>query len=103
MPERRYAADREARGFAHLVASRLANVVPKLRRVDPPVAGAEAEDGTFAVDEHERLDDLPDVRADCVSSFLCCPGRVGKLLDLHIEAELVQPILQSLSRRMHAL
>jgi hypothetical protein len=99
--ERRHTADREARRVAHLVAACLARVLPELRRVDPPVACAETEDGPACVNEHERLDDLADVRTDCVRRLLCGPRRVGKLPDLDVETQFVQPVLESLSRRVH--
>jgi branched-chain amino acid transport system ATP-binding protein len=98
--EGRDAPDREARGLAHLVAPGLAHIIAELGRVDPPVAGAEAEQRALAVDEHERLHDLPDIDADGVRSLLRRPCRVRQLTDLDIEPELSKLVLKTLCCRV---
>src|SRR2546425_8370970 len=51
--------------------------------------------------EHERLDDLADLHADCVRRFLGGSGGVGELPDLGVEAELSEAGLETLCCWVH--
>jgi hypothetical protein len=94
--ERRYSSNREAGRLPYLVAFGLAHLGAELLRVDAPIAGAQTEQWRPVVDEHEGLDDLAHLDANRVRRLLRCPGRVGELPHLGIEAELAESILESL-------
>ena len=84
--ERRHAADGKAGRVADLASFRLPDPLAQLRRIDAPIAGAEAEHGAVPVHEHEGLDDLAQLRADGVRGLLRRSGGVGELADLDLEA-----------------
>ncbi len=101
MAERRHPSDGEARCVAHLVALCLPHTGTELLGVHAPVAGAQTQKGRFLVDEHEGLDDLPDLDADRVRRFQGGAGGVGELPNLDIEAELPEACLETLCCWMH--
>jgi branched-chain amino acid transport system ATP-binding protein len=96
VPERRNSADGKPGCFADLLALRLTHSGTELRRVHAPVAGAETEQWPIWIHEDERLDDLTDLHTDGRGRISGRPRRVGELLHLHGQPQLLEAILEAL-------
>ena len=101
MAERRHAPDREpgrlARGLrGGLLDAGRAGEAGQLSEVDAVRAGREHEDRRAVRDKHQRLNDLPDGRADGSRGVFGGPGARGILDDVYRQ-------LPRLARGAHAL